>query len=357
MFYASGGQLAITIAMFNNKGGVSKTTTCFNLGWMLASQGKKVILVDADPQCNLTGMVLDLSGEDALDDFYKANPGRNLKDALEPAFKSQPKPLVAVDCVEVPGRDGLFLIPGHVALAEDETSLGIAQQLSESLQGLRNQPGSFKHLFGLTAEKYDADYVLLDLSPGLGAVNQNLVATADYFMVPCSPDIFSVMAIDSLSRVVPRWINWAQRASKLEVLAEADYPFTAPDLKFLGVLVQRFRLKSGKPTKAFQKYFDKLNDAVSQTLVPALTTAGAMLPEEEYGEVGMDNHYVLAEIPDFNTLIAHSQQERKPVFTLTQAEVGRAGKLWGNQEASIDSFRETFTELAGRVESLTESTK
>lgn len=350
-----GGNLATTIAMFNNKGGVSKTTTCFNLGWMLASQGKKVILVDADPQCNLTGMVLDLSGEDALDEFYKANPGRNLKDALEPAFKSQPKPLVAVDCVEVPDRDGLFLIPGHVALAEDETSLGIAQQLSESLQGLRNQPGSFKRLFALTAERYEADYVILDLSPGLGAVNQNLVATADYFMVPCSPDVFSVMAIDSLSRVVPRWINWAQRAANLDVLKEADYPFSSPDLKFLGVLVQRFRLKSGKPTKAFQKYFDKLNEAISQTLVPALAKAGAMLPADAYHAVGMDDHFVLAEIPDFNTLIAHSQQERKPVFTLTQEEVGRAGKLWGNQESNIESFRQTFTELAERVESLTNS--
>ena len=145
------------IALFNNKGGVSKTTTCFNLGWMLASRGSKVIMVDADPQCNLTGMVLDLSGEDALEEFYVKNPGRNLKEALEPAFKSRPRPLAPVECVSVTGQDNLFLIPGHVSLAEDETSLGISQQLSESLLGLRNLPGSFNHLFNITAEKYDAD--------------------------------------------------------------------------------------------------------------------------------------------------------------------------------------------------------
>jgi len=46
------------ISLFNHKGGVSKTTTTFNLGWMLAEKGKKVVIVDADPQCNLTGMVL-----------------------------------------------------------------------------------------------------------------------------------------------------------------------------------------------------------------------------------------------------------------------------------------------------------
>lgn len=169
-----------TIAFFNNKGGVSKTTTCFNVGWMLAERGHKVVMVDADPQCNLTGMVLDLRAEDALDRFYAENPQRNLKDALEPAFASRPKPLQPVDCVEVSGCEGLYLIPGHVGLAEDEVSLGIAQQLSESVQALKNLPGSFRHLFDLTAQAYSADYVLLDLSPGLGSINQNLVTTAEY---------------------------------------------------------------------------------------------------------------------------------------------------------------------------------
>lgn len=55
--------LVKVIAMFNNKGGVSKTTTTFNLGWMLAARGHRVVMADADPQCNLTGMVLDLTEE------------------------------------------------------------------------------------------------------------------------------------------------------------------------------------------------------------------------------------------------------------------------------------------------------
>nr|WP_072927363.1 ParA family protein [Microcystis aeruginosa] len=52
------------IAFFNPKGGVSKTTTTFNLGWMLAEKGKRVIIVDTDPQCNLTGMALTNESED-----------------------------------------------------------------------------------------------------------------------------------------------------------------------------------------------------------------------------------------------------------------------------------------------------
>ena len=58
------------IALFNHKGGVSKTTTTFNLGWMLANKGKRVMLVDCDPQCNLTGMVLGFR-----DTKYKINKG------------------------------------------------------------------------------------------------------------------------------------------------------------------------------------------------------------------------------------------------------------------------------------------
>ena len=63
-----------TIAMFNHKGGVSKTTTTFNLSWMLAEMGKTVVMVDADPQCNLTGLVVDLSQGGDLDQNDHKSP-------------------------------------------------------------------------------------------------------------------------------------------------------------------------------------------------------------------------------------------------------------------------------------------
>ncbi|MFD7594921.1 ParA family protein [Kitasatospora sp. NPDC059812] len=343
------------IAMFNNKGGVSKTTTCFNLSWMLAERGKKVIMVDADPQCNLTGMVLDLTQNDALESFYRDNPNRNLRDALDPAFQSRPRPLEPVECVEVPGRSGLYLIPGHVGLAEDEVSLGVAQQLSESIQALKNLPGSFAHLFKITAAEYDADYVILDLSPGLGSINQNLVSISDYFIVPASPDVFSVMAMDSLARVIPKWARWANRASDLEALSTADYIFPRTRLKFLGVIVQRYRLKNGAPTIAFREYFKALDKAIDENLVPALSSAGLMLTEETYEAAELESAFRLASIPDFNALIANSQQSRKPVFTLTQQDVsGRGGSVWEITAENIEKFRETFDGLARRVEILTE---
>lgn len=346
-----------TIAFFNNKGGVSKTTTCFNLGWMLAEKGKKVVLVDADPQCNLTGMVLDLSSEDALDTFYTKHPKQNIREALEPAFASRPKPLEAVECVEVVGRKGLFLVPGHVGLSEYEVSLGIAQQLSESVQALKNLPGSFSYLFDLTADYYDADYVLIDLSPGLGSINQNLVMTSEFFVVPTSPDVFSVMALESLARVLPRWAKWARNAAELDSLADADYPFPKPRLKFLGTVVQRYRLRGGEPTEAFQGYFDELDNATDKILMPALDNVGLLLDDAHYSAAKMEGSRRLASIPDFNTLIANSQQVKKPVFSLTQADVKRAGFVWNNQKISIDSFHSIFSNMADRIETLTADPK
>lgn len=104
------------IAIFNHKGGVSKTTTAFNLGWRLSRMGKRVLLVDADSQCNLSLYAL---GSNAFDEFYSSENKNNIKDALEPAFKAKPKLIEAVECVSIKRNENLFLLPGHLDLSEN----------------------------------------------------------------------------------------------------------------------------------------------------------------------------------------------------------------------------------------------
>jgi len=343
-----------SIAMFNNKGGVSKTTTSFNLGWILAERGHRVLLVDADPQCNLTGMVMGFNSHADLEEFYTADPTRNLKAALRPAFESQPVPLAPVDCVEVDGREGLFLLPGHVGLAEYEVQMGLAQELSGSIQALQNLPGSIRKLYELTAAQLDVEYVILDLSPGLGAINQNIVMTADYLIIPTTPDVFSVMALDSLSRVLPRWHSWLTRAAAMEVFQEAAYPLDPPKLKFLGTIVQRYRTRAGTPARAFQAYFEKIDAAMNETLVPQLEKMGAVLDPERYAmHSDEDALHRLASISDFNALIASSQANQTPVFSLTQEQVQRGGAAWDITERNIQTFRLVFEELSDRIVALT----
>ena len=336
-----------TIALFNHKGGVSKTTTTFNLGWMLAEKGKRVVLIDTDPQCNLTGLIL---GE-ALDEFYAANPNRNIHAALAPAFLSQPREIAAVDCVDVDGRPGLLLLPGHVNLSEYEVTLGIAQELAGSLPALKNLPGAFNYLLNKVAEANNADFVLVEMSQSLGSLNQNVLASSDGFLVPTSPDYFSLMAIDSLSTVLPRWAEWARRAHASEALRTAAYPFREFRLKFLGTIVQKFRPRLGGATVGFQKWINNVNAAVKDKLFPQLEAHHLTLLDQYYRDAGNSpvDSYCLAQIPDFNTLAATSQSHKTPVFALTDAMFGHVGTVLEQDRAKRDQFHGLFSQLADRV--------
>lgn len=340
------------IALFNHKGGVSKTTTVFNLGWMLAEQGKKVLMVDSDPQCNLTGMVLGFQGASELERFYETQGGNTFRSGLIPAFEAQPRSIEAVQTISVEGRPGLHLLAGDLRLAELEVTLGIAQELSAAIQALQNLPGSLNFLIDATGASIDADYILIDMSPGLGAINQNLVSISDYLILPTSPDIFSVMAIDSLARILPRWKTWADQASRMPVLRDAAYPFPHPRLRTLGTVIQKFRPRKGQAASAFQRWIDQINSAVETRLRPALEAEGMLLDSNVYTDNGVRGGLNLAMIADFNSLISRSQEHATPVFALTESQLSAAGDVLDNFVASRDSFHADFSVLADLVTSL-----
>lgn len=346
--------MAKIICLFNHKGGVSKTTTAFNLGWKMAELGKKVLLADFDPQCNLTGMVMGFKGADDLDEIYSANPPNNVRDGLSPAFESQPRQIQAVKCVAVKGNNKLFLMPGHIGLAEYETTLGIAQELSGSLLALRNLPGSIRYLLDETAESINADYVIVDMSPSLGPLNQNLITTSDYFIVPLHPDYFSTMALNSLATTLPRWRAWADTASGIEALRSADYPFPTPKCKFIGAIIQKYRPRSGKASSAFQNWIDQLVAGLRTALVPSLVKA-KMLDSVEFKRLSDIEPWVpLMEVPDFNSLIALSQEFQVPIFALTQKQTNQAGAVWDQTKASMKLFGKAFAECANLIFKLTD---
>lgn len=342
------------ICLFNHKGGVSKTTTAFNLGWMMALKGKRILLADFDPQCNLTGMVMGFKGVDDLSAIYNGIPPNNVKDGLAPAFESQPRQISAAECIEVEGNKNLLLLPGHIGIAEYETTLGIAQELSGSLLALRNLPGSIRFLLDETASKYNVDYILVDMSPSLGALNQNLLMTCDYFIVPLHPDYFSAMALSSLAKTLPRWKDWADTAYEIEVLTKADYPFPKPRAEFIGAVIQKFRPRNGRASNAFQRWIDQLVDGLKNVLIPVLETSG-MLNTQEYKErVGNEAWVPLLEVQDFNSLIALSQEHQVPVYALTPEQVVQKGAVWDQTKESMDTFSKAFDECAERVFKLTQ---
>lgn len=345
--------MAKIVNLFNHKGGVSKTTTVFNLSWMLATMGKRVIIADFDPQCNLTGMVLGYKGVDDLENTYKADPANNVKDALSPAFESKPKQLVGAECVEVPGNPNLLLLPGHIGLAEYETTLGIAQELSGSLLALRNMPGSIRFLLDATAAKYDTKYVFVDMSPSLGPMNQNLLMTGDHFIVPLHPDYFSSMALSSLAKTLPRWKSWANTAYSIEVLKTADYPFPEPKATFIGAVIQKYRPRKGKAAGAFQRWIDQLVNGLKRELIPSLEKGGLLDSAAFKAKSGVDPWVPIMEVADFNSLIALSQEYQVPVYALTPNVVGK-GAVWDQAKESMEVFEKGFRQCAEKVIALAE---
>jgi len=346
--------MAIKISLFNHKGGVSKTTTAFNLGWMIASKGKKVLLVDCDPQCNLTGMVLGFEGITDLAKFYKTDKAHNIRDGLAPAFESRPVSITAVECEPVNGAPNLFLLPGHIGLAEYEVTLGIAQELSGSLVTLQNLPGSLNFLINETATAYAVDYVLIDMSPSLGPVNQNLLMISDFFMVPMNPDYFSAMAIESLASVLPKWKAWASKAESVDVLKKANYPFPECRPRFIGTIVQKYRLQKGQiPAAAFQNWITEIEEGLKNKLLPALKAAGMLLPEAQYEKHGYSPEKPFLQMSDFNSLIALSQEHQVPIFALTDAQIGKQGSVLDITKKSMNQFRALFSDAADRVIALT----
>jgi chromosome partitioning protein len=338
------------IALFNHKGDVSKTTTTFNLGWALADRGHRILMVDGDPQCNLTGMVLSLSGSDDFDAFYSGTPNANLYTSVKPAFAGSPEKLQAADAVTCQ-RDNLLLLAGHIELATFEPELSMAMKLMGALPILQNLPGAMGHIIRATAEKYDCDIVLVDLSPSIGALNQNLLMQSDYFIVPTSPDYFSLLAIESLSNTLPRW---AQNASELRMQQKSlSYKIPEKNPRFIGMISQKYRPRSNKPAAAFQTWIDQIIDRVHAVLLPSLASCdmvqnavkmAAVIPEAP--------HVELAQIADFNSLIARSQEEATAVFALTDAQLAVTGALLDSAKASSANFLTIFAELAQKVEAL-----
>lgn len=343
------------IAVFNHKGGVSKTTTSFNLGCSLAMLDKNVLLVDTDSQCNLTMYAL---GEGKYEKFYTDHPSDNIYSALLPAFKSQPRLIQAVDCPEI--RHNLFLLPGHLDFTENEVQLGIAMQLSSAFGSMENLPGAINYLIEETSKKYNIDYVICDMNPSLSAINQNIFVCSDYFLIPTSPDLFSLMSIDSLSRVLNNWENWAKKARPLFKDATYPLPFTTPI--FIGYTVNDFNLSHGWPQSAFKGFMDSISEKISTVLVPSLNNVGMTMDSARYTtayehmkgrsnshKIDYPDQYCLAQISNFNKLIALSNAQSVPVFDVVLDH----RMVHEGQAKTLKWFKFLYCAIAQRVLELT----
>lgn len=334
------------IVFFNHKGGVSKTTTAYHLGWKLA-ENSKVLLVDADPQCNLTSLLIDEFDNYYIDDATKA---QNIRDGVEVAFKGRPEPLSPIECYVPQRNKNLFLIPGHQNLSEYEASLTFALTSNNAISALENLPGAFHAFIKLVETKYDVDYTIIDLNPGLSSINQNLVMCSDYIVVPTNPDPFSIMALDTLTSVLPRWSSWLTQNGLL--FAESSYPLDLNPPKLLGSVIQRFNVRKGKAARPYRDNIQDIKIKLRDGLKPALARSNMLLPDELYGTEFIKNGLCIAEIADFQGLLPKSLNAGVPVFALDEAEIGESGTVLEGMIEKRNHFNAQFHEFSEKLKAL-----
>ena len=184
------------IAIFNHKGGVGKTTLTVNIADALAGQGKRILLVDSDPQCNLTSYLVEESVVDDLLDNSDSPNGRTIWSGVKPVVEG-------VGLVgQIPAIDwmtNITLLPGDIQLSEFEVELG--QFWNECFQ--RKQRGfrgttALSQIVDNTAREIDADFVFYDAGPNIGSLNRIILLDCDFFIIPAACDLFSIRALKTL---------------------------------------------------------------------------------------------------------------------------------------------------------------
>ena len=342
--------MTVRILLFNHKGGVGKTTSAYNIGWKFAQNGRRVLLVDGDSQVNLTARAL---GED-FEDYYDADSPthlNNIYDAVRPIFEGRPAPIEAFDCPTAKNGDSIFVLPGHPDLSALEGQISLAQETRGTLSVTRNLPGALHKIISLVEERHEIDFSIIDINPGLGALNQNFFMISDAFIVPTNPDPFSLMSLKTLGLEIEKWVSWKEKFGP--AFADATYPLPEGTTRFLGALHSRFNRHKSKAAGRYHERLSQIDTRIEEELVPKLQAIGCLYPLEAYEaaaeiempEAALDPDqkrlYALARIPDFAQVSHIAAQFSKPVFNISDDDLKEAD-LRGNVKASVQQNVETF---------------
>ncbi len=358
------------ISLFNHKGGVSKTTTAFHLGWKMASLGKKVLIVDADPQCNLTGLALGLEDYDSLFAFYDSKQNTDIFNSLAPVFaldsSMASRSAIGRTVVAKTRNSNLYILAGNIRFSEIDIQIATALTSSGTIPILKSFVGAINKLVRDIADEQGFDVVLIDMSPSVSATNHCILMSSDYFIIPISPDFYCYQAIDSLSNVLPKW---AVDIRGFRGNGNAGYDLPKNNPQMLGFISQNYRVytteQNGEDdmeqktmSKAYKEWLEKIKDVATRKLVPSLAKAGMVIDKDIFQQaVSYDIPYHLAGIQNFNSLIPVSQRLSKPIYELKQEDGRWAGALWARMQnkkeygvkINIQEADAVYTKLADSI--------
>ena len=322
------------ISIFNNKGGVGKTTVLCNLAaYFQICLGKKVLVIDGDPQCNTTTYVLD--EEQFMNVYYEpteftiADVIPPLEDGLGyvPQFNAIQSTYFRFD-----------LIPGNPKFASCEDFLASEWKdvKSSDLRGIKSTM-LFVHFLTLCS-KYD--YVFFDMGPSLGAINRSLLLASDYFVTPMSTDVFSLLALENIGDSIQNWSKLFNKGihglddSKRKSISVLK---NVCDIKFLGYVEQQYIMKTVGTTKRVVRAYEEILKKIPKEMQEKI-----ILPIN--GNTKMNIEYKIGSIPNFYSLVPMSQTAHKPIFDLTNID-----GVVGAHYQKVKDYRGLMEQIANQM--------
>lgn len=329
-----------SIAFFNNKGGVGKTTLLCNLASYLSKyKNKKVLVVDADPQCSATIYILN---DEQITQLYSKINVPSINDLIQ-HLKKVRGGYIPIDQIPIQSKNdfGVSVLIGDtkLALAEDFLSKDWSDAIGGVHRGLMTT-FVFKGLLDEIQDNYD--YVFFDLGPSLGAINRSVLLACDYFVVPMSSDIFCLRAIDNIAQSLKGWSKGIYEGLiKYREVEGEPYLNVYNNISFLGYITQQYnsRRQNGnkRPVKAYDKIISRFPEEIK-------TKLSDFYPESRHSDL------LLGEIPNWNSLIAFSQSANKPIFTLESRD-----GIIGSHIQKVKEFGNLMQTIAERIINLTEN--
>lgn len=327
-----------SIVFFNNKGGVGKTTFSYHLGHALADQGKRVLFVDADPQCNLTSWFCN---EEIISSAWNKGDDKtnfSIYDAVAPII-SGAGDYIDIPPYKVPDKN-IWIFIGDLMLSDFETELSSAwtQVLAGQERGFRVTSAIYRLMNKFAEENY-IDYVLVDIGPNLGVLNRALLLSCDNYIIPMVPDMFSMRGTQNIGRVFANWIALYQQS--LTRVGDLDFA-VAPGMPcFAGYILQQFNKYRKTVTKAYEKWAVRIPATVQNYIIDPLSAPTL----HQYGLIAANSEVQLTEFKNYNSLMPMAQEALKPVFDLTASD-----GVVGGHIAYVRECRKEFNDITHSIE-------